>query len=195
MLKSTKPGKCLHCRVRLTDAESSECRTIHLACVTPWVVIRKAKEVAAWAKKRAKAAKVERASVKVRREKDKRRPEWLKEAQTAFNAFIRARDADLPCVSCGRHHQGQYHAGHYLTTGARPELRFSVINCWKQCSPCNLHLHGNLILYRVELIRRIGLDSVEWLEGPHEPTKYTIDDLRAIKKDYTAALKVLKAAA
>ena len=34
------------------------------------------------------------------------------------------RDFDKPCVSCGNYHQGQWHAGHYLTVGARPELRF-----------------------------------------------------------------------
>ena len=126
------------------------------------------------------------------REKLKTRSDWLKEAQTAFNAWVRARDAELPCVSCGRHHNGQWHAGHYLSTGARPELRFEPLNVWKQCSPCNTHLSGNLVLYRAELIRRIGVEKVEWLEGPHEPCKWTVDELKEIKARYARMAKELK---
>jgi hypothetical protein len=122
----------------------------------------------------------------------KTKPELLKLAQIAFNAWIRERDADLPCVSCGRHHTGQYHAGHYLSTGARPELRFEPLNVWKQCSACNTHLHGNLINFRQELIRRIGQDKVDWLEGPHEGQKYTHDELRDLAASYRAKLRELK---
>jgi hypothetical protein len=65
---------------------------------------------------------------------------FIKQAQHAFNEFIRYRDRDFPCISCGRHHDGQYHAGHFRTTGASPELRFDEDNCHKQCSACNNHL-------------------------------------------------------
>jgi endogenous inhibitor of DNA gyrase (YacG/DUF329 family) len=130
----------------------------------------------------------EKAALKARKEAAKPRSQWLREAQTAFNAYIRARDSDLPCISCGRHHDGQWHAGHYLSTGARPELRFDEANVWRQCQPCNTHLHGNLVLYRTELIRRIGLAEVERLEGPHQPKKYTVAELREIKDTYRAKL-------
>lgn len=135
------------------------------------------------------ARKKELADTRARREAIKTRAQWLKEAQQAFNAWIRARDTALPCVSCGRRHEGQIHAGHFLSTGARPELRFDESNVWAQCSPCNVHLHGNLVLYRAELVRRIGLAKVEWLEGPHEPKKWTRDELRAIRDTYKARLK------
>ncbi len=122
--------------------------------------------------------KAEKAEYRRRQEAAKPRSQWLKEAQAAFNAWIRARDADKPCISCGRHHDGQYHAGHYLSTGARPELRFDPDNCHKQCQPCNTHLHGNLVLYRLALIERIGIEAVERLEGPQSARKYTADDLK-----------------
>lgn len=132
----------------------------------------------------------------VKREKLKSRSEWAREAQAAFNAFIRARDADLPCISCGRHHQGQYHAGHYLSVGARPELRFVELNVAKQCAPCNTHLSGNAVMYRKALVDRIGTASVDWLEGPHPTRHYSVDDLREIKKTYAAkARELLKAKA
>lgn len=142
-----------------------------------------------------KVAKVhEKRADKVKRDKLKSRAQWAREAQTAFNSFIRLNDADYPCISCGRHHQGQYHAGHYLSAGARPELRFCELNVHKQCAPCNTHLSGNAVLYRINLIEKIGLAGVEWLEGHHEPKKYTIDDLKQIKREYLDKAKALKEA-
>ena len=146
------------------------------------------------AKRAEKQAKAQRAAHREAKEKAKSRSDWMKEAQQEFNAFIRARDASLPCISCGRHHQGQYHAGHYRTVGANPELRFNELNVHKQCAPCNDHLHGNLVNYRIELIRRIGIEGVEWLEGAHYPAKYSIDDLKSIKVKYRLKLKKLQVA-
>ena len=144
------------------------------------------------AKIKAEEAVIVRRADKVKREKLKSRSDWAREAQTAFNAWVRARDADRPCISCGRHHNGQYHAGHYLSVGARPELRYEPLNVWKQCSPCNTHLSGNVALYRVSLVQEIGAEKVEWLEGPHEPKKYTVDELKAIKKHCAELAKELR---
>lgn len=112
------------------------------------------------------------------------RRDLLKKVQMAFNAWVRIRDSELPCISCGRHHNGQWHAGHYLSTAARPELRFEPLNCWKQCAPCNTHLSGNIALYRAELVRRIGGEKVEWLEGPHAARKWTIEELMELQMHY-----------
>ena len=114
-----------------------------------------------------------------------------REAQKAFNAYIRELDKLEPCISCQRHHEGQYHAGHYKTAGGFPELRFEPLNCHKQCSACNNYLSGNITEYRINLISKIGMKAVEWLEGPHEPKKYTCEDLLAIEKEYKLKLKSL----
>ena len=118
---------------------------------------------------------------------------WIKKAQTAFNAFIRAEDEKEPCISCQRFHDGQYHAGHYRTVGGHGELRFEEDNCHKQCSVCNNHLSGNIADYRINLVKKIGLSRVEWLEGPHDPKKYSIEDLKDIEATYKNKLKELKA--
>lgn len=138
------------------------------------------------------AKKAERESTRKRKDAIKSKADWAREAQTAFNAYIRARDEGLPCISCGRHHQGQWHAGHYLSTGARPELRYTESNVHRQCAPCNTHLSGNAVLYRIGLIERIGLQAVEWLEGPHELPRWTAEDYRAIRDTYRAKLKEMK---
>ena len=117
---------------------------------------------------------------------------WMKRAQTAFNAWVRARDAGRPCISCGRIHQGQNHAGHYRPAGSNPELRFEPDNCHLQCAPCNSHLSGNLTAYRPALIAKIGLERVEWLEGPHEQKRYRKEDYQAVEAEYKAKLKELQ---
>ena len=146
-------------------------------------------------KARKSLAQVERREIKVRKEKLKSRADHLKDTQQAFNAWVRERDAELPCISCGRHHAGQYHSGHYRTVGASPELRFEPLNAWKQCAPCNNYLSGNLINYRISLLQKIGEEKVIWLEGPHEAKKYTIEELKAMTADYRAKARELKRAA
>lgn len=126
------------------------------------------------------------------KERIKTRGDHAKSAQAEFNKFIRFRDADLPCISCGRHHNGQYHAGHYRTVGGNPELRFEEYNCHKQCSVCNNHKSGNIVEYRINLVSRIGSDRLEWLEGLHDAKKYTIDQLKEIKLEYRAKWKEIE---
>lgn len=151
-----------------------------------------AKEPANQSVARKAIAQRERREIKVRKQKLKSRADYVREAQAVFNQWVRLRDADQPCISCGRHHQGKYDAGHYRTTAACPELRFDPLNVHKQCSPCNTQLSGNIVEYRLALIRRIGQERVDWIEGPHEAKRYTIDDLKAIKAEYRAKIKQLK---
>ncbi|MBJ9855224.1 recombination protein NinG [Citrobacter freundii] len=117
---------------------------------------------------------------------------FAKQAQQAFNEFIRYRDRHQPCISCGRYHDGQYHAGHFRTTGANPELRFNEDNCHRQCAPCNNHLSGNLTAYRPALIAKIGQARFDALMGPHELPKWKRDDYIRIRDEYRAKLKELK---
>ena len=107
---------------------------------------------------------------KKRKLKDEDRSFQLKKTQQIFNAYIRLRDMADPCISCGRFHSGQYHAGHYRSVGANPELRYLPSNCHKQCSACNNHLSGNISNYRIALIRKIGEASVTSLERNHPPS-------------------------
>ena len=137
-------------------------------------------------------AKIERKEIRAAKERIKTKADHAREAQQAINEWVRLRDADKPCISCGRHHQGQYHAGHYRTVGSNPELRFEPLNIHKQCAPCNNHKSGDIVNYRISLIQRIGQEAVDWLEGPHEPKRYTIEQLQAIKADYRAKARELK---
>ena len=141
---------------------------------------------------KASQAVLERKEIKKRREQLKSRRDWWNEAQAAFNAWIRWRDRMDPCISCARHHDGQYHAGHYRSRGAMPMLAMGEDGEWnthKQCAPCNNHKSGNVVEYRIRLLQKIGPERLSWLEGPHEAKHYTIDDLKAIKAEYKRRLK------
>lgn len=135
----------------------------------------------------------ERKADRERKQAMKSRQDWHKEAQAALNQWIRlVRDKDLPCISCGRWHDGQWHSGHYLSRGARPNLALIESNIAKQCMPCNVHLSGNQANFRLGLINRIGLQAVESLESDHTPRKYSIEELRAIKEHYQRLVREMK---
>jgi hypothetical protein len=157
------------------------------------------------AKKERKAMAEARSRTKAAKTLLKTRREWLSDAQDAFNNYIRARDFDKPCICCGQwpkvqgKYGGDWDAGHFLSVGSHPELRFDPDNCHRQLKECNggsgrFSKHGRVVSegYRQGIIERIGIERVERLEGPHEPRKYTIDELQALIKTYRAKKRELE---
>lgn len=147
-----------------------------------------------------KAAVADRKQTRARLDELRPLGYWVKQAQTAFNAWIRWRDRNEACISCDdkltgtrKFMAGQYDAGHFLTVGARPELRFDEDNVHKQCKQCNLSLHGNALAFRAGLIKRRGIEVVDRLEGPHPPLQLRADDLKRITAEYRARLKAAPA--
>lgn len=131
--------------------------------------------------------KAEIATTKARKEKLKTNGQRKAEAQRAINHWIvHVRDKDEPCISCGRHHLGNWHAGHFRSRGSAPHLALDPRNLAKQCAPCNLYLHGNLIEYRYGLIARHGRAFVEQLEADQTPRHYSGEDYDEIKREYRA---------
>lgn len=145
------------------------------------------------AKKERKALSESRKQTRADKARIKKRSEWAAETQTAFNAWIRERDRLDGCISCGTTRDVQYCAGHYRTIGACPELRYEPLNVHKQCNKnCNGSRSGNIVEYRINLLKKIGPEKLAWLEGPHEPKKYSIPDLQEIKTRFTKMRKALE---
>ena len=90
-------------------------------------------------------------------------PKLLKEAQQVFNKYIRTRDEGLVCISCGSDKANQ--AGHWISVKQSSALRYHEWNVNLQCAGCNLYLHGNQVMYRVGLVRKIGEKAVAELES------------------------------
>lgn len=189
MNKPPKQHKCKECGAYYIKKQSTQ-QVCSMKCAIAYSK-RKAEEKR---KKQEKSDRLEASRrMRDRKEKLKSRSDWLKDLQRVFNEFIRLRDVDLPCISCGRYHQGQYHAGHYRSVGACPELRFNEDNVHKQCSACNNHLSGNILEYRLGLIEKIGLERVEFLERQdHPPLKLSVEEIKDLIKAYKAKVKELK---
>jgi hypothetical protein len=141
-----------------------------------------------------KRAKKQHAADKIR---IKTRREWLKDAQTAFNAYIRHRDKGKRCICCDRTLEnnaigGGYDCGHYRSVGSAPHLRFDERNAHGQTKQCNRWGSGRAVDYRLGLINRIGLKEVELLESDQLPKKYTIPELQEIQRVYRSKLKELQ---
>jgi len=136
-----------------------------------------------------KSVKAERAALKLALVNMRPRSRWLDDVQKAVNAYVRARDRYKPCISCKAPWEPSFQAGHWLSRGARPELRFHLDNIHGQCVRCNMHLHGNQAMFRVGLVERRGLEVVERLEGPHPPSKYSVDELKTMRDAFRILTK------
>lgn len=170
--------KCITCRTPF-EPRSMTHKACSVPCSTAHVEAEKARKL-----KRERQEGLQ---------KLKRRADHFKETQTALNRWVReVRDAGKPCISCGRHHQGQNHAGHFLSRGSHPHLALVEANIALQCMPCNVHLSGNQLQFRRGLIERIGLLAVELLESDTEPRKYSIEQLQAMKADYLKRIRDAK---
>lgn len=198
LAKEIKPKKCKApgCGQHFKPTMTTQ-KVCSIACARAMAKDQKLQKVAAKAITRQK-----RQDLQERREKLKTRREHMAEAQVVFNSYIRERDAGLPCISCDSRPSdhdlikgSRWDAGHYRSVGACPELRFEPLNVHRQCVKCNRNLSGNAVEYRIRLVKRIGADQVDWLEGPHKPQRLTIEDLKAIKALYRQKLRELKRAA
>lgn len=151
-------------------------------------------------KKAAKKEQEERAKTRVQREALKTRSDYIKEAQHAFNAFIRERDSGKPCICCGRAETAVtglsshgWDCGHYRSVGSAPHLRFHEDNAHRQLVLCNRYGAGRAVDYRIGLVKRLGIAAVEALENDNTVRKFSIDELKVIKATYKAKLKQLLA--
>lgn len=184
MIPKPKKKKCRICKTEFIPKSSTA-----LVCSMKCAIEYSSKN---GVKERAIKAKQERQERQQAIKKLRTRGWYVKEAQMAFNAFIRLRDDKLPCICCGKWRNG-WDAGHYLARSIRPELRFNEDNVHKQAKFCNNYNKGRAAAgYRDGLIARIGLERVLALEAPHPPAKWTIAELKEIKRIYKEKLKCLK---
>ena len=141
-------------------------------------------------------AKERRVQDRKTKEKLKTRGDWMKEAQAAVNAYIRWRDRDKGCISCGtsliqESTGGGYDAGHYLSRGAHPNKRFRLDNIFGQCKRCNRYMSGNVSNMRIGIIQRHSQEFLDRIETCQHNPRIDIDYLKRIKKIFTKRLKAL----
>jgi len=89
-------------------------------------------------------------------------PQLRTKAGKLFRAWIRKRDEEQGCISCGTRNDPQ--AGHFYSAGHYASMEFNEDNVHRQCLQCNYHKHGNLLEYRKNLVKKIGNERVDQLD-------------------------------
>lgn len=164
--------KCKVCSIPFTPV-----RPMQKVC-SPVCAMKLAREVVAKADKKETKLKLDALQTK---------PQLVKKAQIAFNAYIRARDAGKTCISCDTplgSEPNSYDAGHFRSVGSAPHMRYVEDQVHGQCKKCNRYLAGNVVEYRKRLIERIGKHRVEQIESDNTLRKYTKEALIEIARYY-----------
>jgi len=184
--KTYKPKPCKACREMFTPIKPMQsvcdwkCAAVHAENLR--------------IKREASEAKRVRKETKQKIEAAKPLSWWLKTVERYCNRYVKLRDIDQPCISCGTLKPTiKYDAGHYRTVKAAPHLRFNLDNIHKQCSNnCNVHLSGNTFNYRPRLIKRIGIERFEAIENNNEIHRYTIDECKELIAKFKTMIKELE---
>jgi hypothetical protein len=119
----------------------------------------------------------------------------VKAAQIVFNKYIRERDKNETCISCGKPiRKGNVDAGHLWSAGGHSNLRFNEFNVNAQCSrPCNKDKSGDINNYRLGFIKRYGEDKLSELDSiAHTERKFTKDELKLLIIEYKQKTKELE---
>lgn len=178
-LANPKQKKCKHCKEMFTpERPMQSCCTIH--CSIEYAKAQKIKRDGTDKRKALKAFN------------DSDKNVLKRKAIQVFNAYIRARDKDKPCVSCGcTVKESMAHASHFKPANTYSYLRFDEANVHKSCLRCNVFLSGNLDAYRIRIVDRIGQDELDRLDLPNKPKSYTIKEYAEIIKTYKQKIKEL----
>ena len=196
---------CDTCKKDFQQTKTTQ-TTCSWQCALQKVYADKDKKATLLSKKNERAA---RTDLRARKQAIKTKSQWLKDTQdNSFNPYIRKRDYGEVCISCGLSEAElqinspiKMVCGHYLSIGAHSELRFHKFNANLQCTRCNggagkygkfNHKEKTVTQnYRVNLIKKIGLDNVLFLEGPQQAQNLIIDDIIEIKQYFKDQAKLL----
>ena len=173
-----KTRKCKYCKAQFQPYTTLQKNCFEPDCVTAWVQETKEKT---WKKKKAKL-KMDLMTIQ----------DYIKIAQQVFNKYIRLRDKGQNCISCGKKPLKQ-NAGHFYNANNHWSVRFNELNVHLQCEHCNTYLSGNLINYRENLLKKIGIEDFELLSSEANKTrKFTIDELKNIIATYKQKIKEIE---
>ena len=187
--KTPKPKTCPICSTEYIPRSSLQKVCHNYKCA---IAFNKQRDAEIAAREQRKRDREARAKWRERKAEVKPLKHWEDLTQRVVNDYIRERDRDLPCISCGTWTTVQWEAGHFRSRGKASHLRYHQDNIHAQCHHCNVHLSGNQQQYRINLIAKIGAERVEALENDNSPHRYTIEELKAIRTRYSALRRALK---
>lgn len=120
----------------------------------------------------------------------------IKQLQPIFNKYIRLRDKDKPCISCGNYFDKK-DAGHYYARSGYSGLRFDEDNVHGECAGCNRYDDSHLIGYGERIKIKIGATDYEDLQQraadyKANGKKWSRGELRELIEYYKQKVKELE---
>jgi hypothetical protein len=167
--------RCRNCKEKFEPVRFNQKYCFNKMCVDAWIQEAKVKN---W-KKTKKKMQEDLETIQ----------DLVKATQIVFNKYIRLRDKDELCISC-KQKPKKSNAGHYYNANNHWNVRFDENNVHLQCEHCNTFLSGNLINYRENLLKKIGAEEFNVLEGKSKVTrKFTKEELKEIIETYKKKIK------
>ena len=126
------------------------------------------------------------------KEKGKSIAALILESRKPYQQWIRMRDANNSCISCGQITSEIWDSGHFKKAELYTGMIFDERNCSKQCRKCNTYLNGNEGEYRKRLIEK---HSQEWMDELDRDSdrlrvyKWDREQLLEIKQEYSRRVK------
>lgn len=198
MAFSRRPRRCAikSCRTQFMPISMTH-KVCSADCSVEWARLEGVKKARKEARIASRKALEDKREHRERLEYSKKLQWHLERAQTAFNAYIKARDFGKPCGCCGRpldwYLNKDIDCGHFRTVAAAGHLRYNEDNATAQSVYCNRNKSGNQAEYRQNRVKDIGIERVEALENNNHPHNWTREELAEITSAYRAKLKELKA--
>ena len=129
----------------------------------------------------------------VRKKELMTRNDWYKRLERLVNQYVKhVKEKDQPCCTCGAINK-KIDAGHYLSVGSNPDLRFELTNIHNQCSVnCNQIGSGMRPEYNEYIKERYGDDHYDWLNGPHKTLKEIFPTWQDIEIEIIRYRKLLR---
>ena len=120
------------------------------------------------------------------------RSKLVKKLDSIFSQYIRLRDDNKGCVTCGDIKPWKEMQNcHFYTRGRQP-TRWDETNCHSGCYRCNVILKGNYIKYTIYMMDRYGREVVDGLERKSlSGVKISTPELREMIEEYKIKVKEL----
>jgi hypothetical protein len=185
-----RPKKCKACKEPFTPTNSMQIVCSGNPCGIAYAQALRVK-------KTEKEARAERKQDRAKKEANKGVPQLKKEAQEAFNRYVRLRDNGKGCFVCDTPiHMGGvgggFDAGHIRSRSNADNLRFDERNVHGQCKQCNAVGGTKDWEMKAAAIRKLGAEGAEALYNDNAPIKWTRDGLRQTRDKYRALANQLE---
>ena len=184
-MKKPRRKKCKECNNLFTPSYSS----LQVCCSTKCAI--------AYSKKKKEYTKKELEKGFIERKQRASLESLKKSVANTCHLYIRLRDANKPCISCGIPYKKDFDAGHFYSAGKFSNLKYNEYNINGQCIQCNRMNEGMHESYRLYLVEKIGheeLDELDRLASEYMKTdfKWNREELLELRNYYKEKIMQLK---